>query len=161
MVVNVFDAVLVVAMVTGGLIAGVFFVFTCAITPALRRVDDETYVTTFRAINTAIVNGAFLAVFSAAPLSALATAVLGVWLQRSSPSWWLWAGATCSVLTLVITTAANVPLNRGLDQAPVATGTQRRAARRRFETRWNRWNLARTVTSTAALACLAVAAVPG
>ncbi|MFB9963835.1 anthrone oxygenase family protein [Sinosporangium siamense] len=152
---SILDTLLVVAVAANGLLAGLFFSFTCAIAPAFRRVDDRVYVQAFRAINAAILNGWFLFVFFAAPLAAVVGAVLGLGHETSLP--WLIAGAVCSALTFGITAAANVPLNRGLDQAPVGTEAQSRVARQRFENRWNLWNLARTITSSGALTLLAIA----
>lgn len=68
-------------------------------------------------------------------------------------------GTGCSLLTFVITSAANVPLNRRLDEAPADTEVQRGSARRLFEGPWNQWNLARSVTSVGSLAALAAAAL--
>lgn len=73
----------------------------------------------------------------------------------------LGAGAVCSALTFGITAARNVPLNQELKSIPIDTKYQRRTARRRFEKRWNRGNLARTVTSKGALIFLAGASVAG
>ncbi len=150
---------LVVAIVTNGLLAGLFFVFSVAIGPGFRRVDDDTYVRAFRAINAAVLNGRFLAVFFLAPLSAAACVALSLWRGGSTPLPSMIAGAICSVLTFGITTGGNVPLNHELDQAPVATEPQRRASRQHFESRWNRRNLARTLTSTGALIFLSAALV--
>ncbi|APF40844.1 DUF1772 domain-containing protein [Neomicrococcus aestuarii] len=152
-----FDLILVVAIVTNGLLAGLFFAFTCAISPAFRRVDDATYVSAFRAINAAILNGWFLTVFFVAPLSSLVSSVFVLWKDGSASVILVLAGAVCSALTFGITAAANVPLNRLLEQSPTGTIAQQTNARRDFEDRWNRWNLARTLTSSGTLAFLAAA----
>lgn len=142
------------AIVTNGLLAGLFFVCACAVVPGFRRVGDRTYVEAFRAINGAILNGWFLLVFFGAPVSAVVAAVL-------HPSGPLWGGAGFAVLTFFVTVVANVPLNRALESASIETDAGRRAARRAFEARWAWWNLVRTLTATAALAMLAVGAVLG
>ena len=77
--------VLAIATVVHGLLAGVFFVFACAVAPGLRRVDDRTFVCAFRAINRTILNGWFLSVFMAAPVAAIACAALSVWNASFSP----------------------------------------------------------------------------
>ncbi|WP_018155493.1 DUF1772 domain-containing protein [Demetria terragena] len=146
---------LLVAIVANGLLAGLFFVFSVAIGPGFGRVDDATYVRAFRAINAAILNGMFVSVFFVAPLAAVGCVLLHVWQDGSTSLPWVIAAAVCSVLTFGITTAVNVPLNRELDQAPITTDQQRQAARQRFESRWNRWNYARTATSAGALTLLA------
>lgn len=145
---------LVVAVVTGGLIAGLYFTCSCAVVPAFRRVDDRTYLSAFRAINRAIVNGWFLLVFLGAPVSAVVAAALGGW----SP--WLIAGAGLAVVTFFITVVGNVPLNRALDAADTTTPAAARLAREGFEDVWARWNLLRTVTGIAAVVALAVALAP-
>ena len=43
-------SMLSVATVTNGLLAGAFFVFSCAVVPGLRRVDDHTFVRAFQTI---------------------------------------------------------------------------------------------------------------
>lgn len=152
---------LVVAIVANGLLAGLFFVFSIAISPGLRRVDDGTYVQAFQAINAAILNGRFLTVFFVAPIAAVVCVVLHISRGDSASLTSLVAGAVCSALTFGITAARNVPLNQELDSAPIDTEYQRRIARHRFEKRWNRGNLARTVTSIGAFIFLAGASVAG
>ena len=136
--------------------AGLFFAFTTAVSPALGRLDDHSFVEAFRAINSVILNGWFLTVFFLAPATAIAAAV---WAGISHhPSfWWVLAGAICSLLTCIVTVAANVPLNEALDAALTSTTTQYAQARSAFEGTWNRWNLVRTLTSLGALAILASA----
>ncbi|WP_134325367.1 DUF1772 domain-containing protein [Cumulibacter soli] len=141
------DALLVAAVVTNGLLAGLFFAFACAITPALRRVDDRTYVRAFRAINSSILNPVFMVVFLGAPATAIIGAIARVGADVPHSSGWVIAGGILSALTFLITAMANVPLNQGLDRADVDTDAQQHAARETFEARWNRWNLARTLTS--------------
>ncbi len=138
-----------VAVIANGMMAGLFFAFACAITPGFRRVDDDAYVRAFRAINSAILGGWFLLLFWMAPLSAAANVMLLLWRGESASLSLL--GAICSILTVGITAAANVPLNRELDRAPITLRQQSRSTRRRFEERWNHWNLARTCTSIGAL----------
>lgn len=61
-------------------------------------------------------------------------------------------------LGLLVTMAANVPLNNRLaaagDPARIADPAGVRA---RFENAWNVWNIARALASTAALVCLGLA----
>lgn len=115
----------------------------------------------FTAINSAILNGRFLAVFFVAPTAAVAAVALHVVRGGSAALPAVVAGAVCSVLTFGITAAGNVPLNNALERAAIHTDAQQRSARHRFELPWNRRNLARTVTSTAALAFIALAAIIG
>lgn len=158
-VADTLTVILPVAVVANGLLAGVFFVFSIAICPGLRGVDDGTYIRSFRAINKAILNGTFLSVFFIAPGAAAVCVVLYLGWGGSASLLLLLAGAVCAALTFSITAAGNVPLNRELEQAPVATEQERRAARQRFENPWNRRNLARTLTSVAAFTMLTLASL--
>ncbi|MCI4012022.1 anthrone oxygenase family protein [Brevibacterium sp. ZH18] len=151
------SVLLVLSIVLNGLLAGLFFSFSTAVIPGFRRVVDRTYARAFRAINSAILNGVFLAVFGLAPLSAAAALVMNIVTDGRVPWVWLVLGAICSVLTFAVTAVVNVPLNTGLDRADTGTEAGARAARSRFEDRWNRWNHVRTLTSLAALVFFAVA----
>ena len=144
--------VLLVATVSSGLLAGLFFAYSVSVMRGLGRTGDHTFVEAMQEINVAILNGSFTFAFIGAPLSA-SLAVL-VHLDHGEP-----ATLTCvllawglSVGTLIITFAVNVPLNNDL---AAATAAEAGVARRRFEARWVRWNRARTVTSTGAFGCLA------
>lgn len=151
-------SMLSVATVTNGLLAGTFFVFSCAVVPGLRRVDDITYVGTFRAINRAILNGWFLLVFFAAPIIGVACAVLSVWNVPFSPPL-ICTAAGGSLLTFMITAVKNVPLNNQLDRVTLSRPEDLRVARQAFAPPWRRWNLARTLTSLVAFGCLVVAGI--
>lgn len=148
--------VLGVAIIGNGLLAGVFFAFTTAICPGLKRVDDLAYVHTFRAINAAILNGRFIGVFFLAPLGAIGYAVLGFVGRDPVASAAGSVAALCALLSAAITAAANVPLNRRLDAAATGSADDRALARSRYEDPWNRWHRARTFANVAALIGLTV-----
>src|SRR5690348_2134118 len=57
------SAVLAAAVLTMGLMAGVFGVFTHTIMPGLRQTDDRTFVGAFQSIDRAIINPWFMAAF--------------------------------------------------------------------------------------------------
>ncbi|UQN14240.1 anthrone oxygenase family protein [Gulosibacter sp. ACHW.36C] len=149
---------LTAAIITNGIMAGLFLAFACAVTPGLRAVDDVTFVLAFQAINRAIPNGWFLLIFFAAPALTIASVALHPLESSDVSVCALLAGASCSVLTFGITVAANVPLNRRLDRESVQSAKDSSTARQRFERRWNRWNLVRTGTSIGALVFLSTSA---
>ncbi|GGK89109.1 hypothetical protein Sme01_49370 [Sphaerisporangium melleum] len=158
-------AALVAATLTTGLVAGLFYAYTCSVMPGLRRAGDRTFVETMQRINVAILNGWFLSCFlGAAVLTALALA-LHIAADVPRPVAWLVAALVLYVAQLAVTFSVNVPLNNELEAAGapdrVADPSVPADARRRFEGRWVRWNLVRTLTSTAAFACLLGALVSG
>lgn len=130
--------VLVAARVLGGLLAGLYLGFAVAVMPALRHVDDASFIETMNRINTAIVNPMFLLVFLGAPVAAAA-----VLIGNRSPA--IIAAAALAVAALIITFVGNVPLNDAL-----ADGGTRTA----FETPWVYWHLARTAAAAASFVLL-------
>lgn len=155
MPISLADVVLVAAIVTNGLLAGLYFAFACSVTGALGRLDDRSYVGGFRAINTEILNPAFLSTFFLSPL----LAAVAAWLGFGDGGWWLVAGAALAVATFAITVARNVPLNQRLDGALLAHESDVHTAREQFERPWARWNTVRTLTGIGAVGFLALGAM--
>lgn len=147
---------LAAAILSSGLLAGVFFAFSCAINPAMRRVGDEVYVRSVRAVNTAIVNGWFLSIFVGTPLLAIAAAIVA---PAGAAKIWAIAGLACAIVAFVVTAAINVPLNNRLDAASTRTANEYADARGSFERRWNSAHYVRTVASIAAAVSLTVALI--
>ncbi|MEA5361214.1 anthrone oxygenase family protein [Amycolatopsis sp., V23-08] len=140
--------VLVAAVVAAGLIAGLFYAYSCSVMPGLARGDDKTFVEAMRGINVAIVNPVFMLTFLGAPLLAGVAIFL-----NPGPRPWVIAGFVCLAAMLVITGALNIPLNNALESG----GTDYAALRAQFETSWVRWNVLRTIASTAGFGCLVAA----
>lgn len=154
------SATLVAATLATGMTAGLFYSYACSVMPGLRRTDDHTVVTAMRAINVAILNGWFALGFGGALLFTIVTAVLHA--PGDEPAFpWILAALAGYLTTLGITGRVSVPLNYRLDVATIETEADLAAARTDFESGWNRWNLARTLTSTAAFGCLIVALLVG
>jgi uncharacterized membrane protein len=141
---------LLAATVATGLSAGLFFGFACAVMPGLARTGDRTFTEAMRHINVAIVNPVFLAVFAGSPLL-IALATLAHLGRPGLP--WVAAALVLYLAGVVITGRVNIPLNNELEAAgdqPPDPG----AVRARFEARWVRWHLVRTVALTASFTCL-------
>ncbi len=140
--------VLVAALVAAGLIAGLFYAYACSVLPGLARGDDRTFVEGMRGINIAIVNPVFLLTFLGAPLLAGVAVFL-----NPGPRPWVIAGCGLLVAMVVLTAVVHVPLNNALESG----GDDYAALRARFETTWVRWNVLRTLVSTAGFGCLVAA----
>ena len=146
-------AALVAAVITTGLVAGLFVVFAHAVMPGLARGGDRTYVEAMQGINAAILNGWFGLCFG----GAVVFSILAVFLHLGRPGFpWIVAGLVLYVAVLVVTFRVNVPLNNALDAAGL---TDPAAARSAFEGTWVRWNVVRAVLSTGAFGCLTWALV--
>lgn len=132
------EIVLVGAQVLNGVLAGVYVAFLVAVMPALHDQPDEVFVRVMNRINVVIVNPAFLALFVGAPLTAM---VALRW--QSGPVGIV--AAALAFAALMITIAANVPLNNAL------AGAGSRAA---FEAPWLVWHAVRTAASLGAAVLL-------
>ena len=138
--------VLGAATVATGLIAGAFYIFACAVMPALARSDDRVYVEVMRDINEVIQNPVFFLSFLGAPLL---TAVAASQARDRAHRRWVWAALAASVLAFLVTVVFNVPLNDDLAR----TGGPG-ALREEFEDPWVAWIVVRAVLLTVATGLL-------
>jgi uncharacterized membrane protein len=144
---------LIAATIATGLVAGLLFGFACAVLPGLSRVDDVAFVAVMRSINVRILNGWFLVCFVGAPLCTVAALVVAVGGDADSV-WPIVAAVGLTAVSYLITAVANVPLNNALESAGSSDAS---AVRARFEDRWVRWNVTRTVLSAGAFGALVLA----
>lgn len=142
--------VLVITATTTALTGGLFYAWSCSVTPGLARLADREYLAAMQAMNRAILNPVFFAAF-------LGTAVLlplSTYLYYGpglSTRFWLLGAASLVYLAGVmgVTGFGNVPLNEALDGFDLSSATVEAMAERRgaFEASWNRLNTIRTVAS--------------
>jgi len=145
-----------------GLMAGLFYAYTCSVNPGLGRLPDAGYLAAMQSINRAILNPVFLLVF----MGALFILPIGTWrsFNANAPiSFYLMLAASLlyAIGVVGVTMTANVPLNDKLDAFDIAAASSEELARMRsiFQSPWNTWNLVRTIAAIlsfllAAWACL-------
>ena len=138
------------ALVTTGLMAGVYLAFSIAVLPGIARSDDNTFVTSMRGMNAAILNPVFGLVFGG-PL-VFGIVAIATQLPDGDSISSTAAALSLYVATLVITGVVNVPLNNRLDSTEPPE-----EARALFEKTWVRWNVVRTVLCTLSFAEFALA----
>ena len=152
---------LILAVVTVGMFAGVFGLYSNAIMPGLRRTDDRTFVGAFQAIDTAVINPVFLfMLFGGLVFTGLALGLhLGEEYRAALP--WLVAAFVLYLIVIIVTVTVNVPLNDAIKAAGHPDRiTDLASVREQFsETRWLRWNHVRTVLTVGAFGSLTWAAV--
>jgi uncharacterized membrane protein len=145
----------IAAALTTGLAAGLFSAYSYSVMPGLGRADDRTFVLGMQRINVAILNGWFALCFVGALVFTALAVALHVTSGGHSALPWMVAALVLYVVVLAITFAVNVPLNNELDAAGDPDRVADLAAvRERFEATWVRWNIVRTVASTASFGCL-------
>jgi uncharacterized membrane protein len=151
-------AAIITAAITSGLTAGLLFGWACSVMPGLARTDDRTFLGAFQAMDRAIMNPWFFVVFVGAVVLPGLAAVLHLGSDHRPVLLWTLAALALSLATVAITRVVHLPLNAAVQAAgDPAQITDITAVRTRFEARWVRWHLVRTVTSTAAFACLILA----
>ncbi len=149
------SAVLYTATVLMGLIAGFFYAYACSVMVGLAEADDRTFVLTMQSINATVRNAAFAPSFFG---SLITTAVAaGMHSRRRDPAAlrWILAALVLYGGAFVITMGVSVPLNNELANAGHPDLIENLAkVRDDYEGPWVVWNIARTMASTVAMACL-------
>lgn len=145
--------VLLAATVTAGLVAGLFYAYSCSVMPGLARGDDKTFVEGMRGINVAIINGWFMLSFLGAPLLAGVAVILN--LGAGATLWWSVGGFAGLLAMIVLTAVVHIPMNNALMEG----GEAYAQVRAKFESPWVRWNIVRTLVTIAGFASLVGALV--
>jgi len=132
-----------------GLSAGLCFTWSNAITPGIGRLNDPDYLMSFQQMNRTIINPLFLLVFFGPSI----VGAINLYLFKNAPSpliWPLILGIAIYFFGVVLVTIfGNVPLNEVLDKTDLNSASieELRQLRERFEVKWNRLHLIRTLSS--------------
>ena len=146
-----------VAAVGSGLMAGLFFVFSVAIMPALDRLGHPGGMKAMQTINDDIQTPVFLLVFLGSGAAGAALAVSSLWSWDQGGAGYRLAGGLLALIGIVVLTVVyHVPRNNSLN-AVSADSTAAPAEWARHLREWVPWNHVRTVTSTASLVALLLA----
>ncbi|MBN2731453.1 MAG: DUF1772 domain-containing protein [Balneolaceae bacterium] len=152
--------ILILAGTTAALIAGLFFAWSCSVTPGLAQLSDRAYIAAMQGMNRAILNPLFFVCFFGTAILLPISTYLSYGIA-GQPVFWLLLSATVLYLSGVmgVTIVGNVPLNNNLDAFDLDTSTEDEIAaqRVRFEGPWNRLNHLRTIASTATLVLFIIA----
>lgn len=151
---------LAAATLCAGLMAGLFYSYSCSVMPGLKRVSDKEFIAAMQSINRVIQNPVFFLSFFGSVL----LLPLCAYLKYSSPAtpvFWLILAAACLYIigAFGVTIFGNIPLNNALDKfnlqgASAEMISQQRAA---FEAKWNGLNTVRTVASVLSFLLMVVA----
>jgi uncharacterized membrane protein len=153
--------VLVAAIMTTGLVAGVCALYAHTIMPGLRTTDDRTFVGAFQAIDRAIINPWFMTCFFGALVLIGAAGLLYLPSDSRATVPWLAAAFVLYLAVVVMTIAIHVPANEAIKAAgDPDTIPDLAQVRADFdEARWAVSNLIRTVLATTAFGLLVTALV--
>ncbi len=112
------DVSLVAALVTTGLMAGVYLAFSIAVLPGIARADNRTFVLAMRGMNAAILNPVFATVFGGPLVLGLVAVTMRLPSGERDDLGWVSLALGLYVVTLVVTGVVNVPLNNRLETRP-------------------------------------------
>lgn len=152
--------VLLVTATMTALMAGLFYSWTCSVTPGLAQLPDREYISAMQSMNRAIQNPVFFICFIGAVILLPLSAYLK-YDQTTMTSFWFLIGATITYIIGVfgLTIFGNVPLNEALNVFRLEEASSREIMLQRsaFEVPWNRLNLIRTVASTLSIVLVIMA----
>jgi uncharacterized membrane protein len=154
-----YTAVLVIAVLSSGILAGFFLTYGFTIMPGLETTDDSVFVEAFQGLERMFgtfefgVNWPVIVGYVGGPVVTAAAIALH---RRSRPlRGWLWAALGLNIATIAITQLFNVPLNDAITAAGDPTVAEAGLVRANFrEDWWRAWNLARSATALGAFTCL-------
>lgn len=131
-----------------GLIAGLFYSYSCSVNPGLGALPDANYLAAMQSINRVILNPVFFFSF----MGTLLLLPLSTYQHFGTGSrfYVLLAATLVYVIgTFGVTMVGNVPLNEALDKMNLtgASAQELAAYRLKFEVPWNRLHMIRTYAS--------------
>ena len=146
---NIQTVILLFATLLTGLLAGVFFTWNNAITTGIGRLDDVSYLKAFQQMNRTILNPLFYIVF----MGPLILSIAATYVYKANPAYILWMLILATVIyflgVVIVTILGNIPLNNMLENTNLADISleDARNLRDKFETKWNKLHLIRTISS--------------
>lgn len=153
------NLILIASALVSGLIAGLFYSYSCSVNPGLGALSDVGYLAAMQSINRVILNPPFFLSF----IGTLLLLPLSTYQHFGSGQRFYWLlGATLvyAIGTFGVTLFGNVPLNDALDKVNLTSSAQELAQfRLRFEIPWNRLHFIRTVASVVSFAMVVMACV--
>ena len=155
-----FQITTTLAFIGAGTIGGVFFAFSSFVLKALARLPASQGIVAMQSINVIVINPSFLGVFLGTAALSLGSAGIAYTQWGTTPALYLFGGSLFYLVgTLLVTIAANIPLNDRLAILDATdTDTDAGVEWKHFVNRWSRWNHVRTASALVAalLFCMAL-----
>lgn len=145
---------LIICAVACGLMAGLFFTFSCFVMQALSTLEPKCSIAAMQAINRVIINRLFFLLFFGAAAVTGFVLVRAVFFRAQPDAHPLCVTAALMYLlgALALTAILHVPLNKQLAKFDAETAPPAAAAVawRNYYNAWVPWNHVRTVSATVA-----------
>ena len=144
------NTIIIVAIISTGIMSGMFFTWTNAVKPGLGTLNNISYLTAFKAMNKAILNPLFYITF----ILPVLTIPISACMNYSSPNFYVFKLLlACTLIYLfgvfMVTINGNIPINELLENTDLQkiTETELSSLRDNIENKWNNLNLIRTISS--------------
>ena len=144
---------------TKGLLSGIFFTWTNAVTPGIGKLNDLGYLTALQSMNRVILNPSFYIIFMGSVVILPLSTVLN---YETKPSFVFKIMLVASIIYILgvflVTILGNIPLNDLLDKIDLEDCSIEDVSnlRDKIEAKWNGFNLIRTIASTSSFILLIV-----
>lgn len=147
------------ALLSCGLLAGLYFAFSAFIMTALGEIDRPAGISAMNAINRVILRSTFMPLFLGSTMASIALAIIGLLSGTIAGGAAMVTGGVLYSLGMTgVTMIFNVPLNNMLIRAETnADGSAQDW--KHYLRRWTLWNHVRTLASTGAMMMFALALV--
>lgn len=142
------------------LLAGIFYAYSCSVSPGLQRLPESAFLGAMQHINRVIQNPAFFLCFFG-PVILLPLSTFLHYGKSNTGFWCLLLAAACYIIGVFgVTVVGNVPLNNQLDVFDLSNASVEslKEMRTKFEAPWNRLHSIRTFLSVL-VAGLAIAGI--
>lgn len=139
---TLFEAALWAAVLSTGLMAGIYFAFSVFIMSAFKTIPDTSAAIAMNAINKVILKSAFMPVFFGSSLLAIVLVFLALGDERAGLI--MLAGGVYILGMLLCTVLFNVPLNNRLLKASLENQAE---IWQNYVIEWTRWNHVRSISS--------------
>ena len=151
--VGIFQITLIIATFLCSLVAGFLFAFAIVVMPGIKMLNDREFIRAFQVIDGVIQNSQplFILVWVGSVVALVVSAILGISQLDGTDSLLIISATLAYILGIQLPTAIiNIPLNNKLQTLDVDTmnETTIKTARKEFESRWNQWNLIRSVIAS-------------
>lgn len=154
--------ILIITTVFSGLMAGLFYAWSISVTPGIAKINDGSYLLAFQSMNRAIINPLFAVVFFGMVVLLPVLSYLSFQTSMSNQFWYILAATILYFVGIMgVTIGGNVPLNNALEALQIESMTpeQMDEFRKGFESKWNRLNTIRTISSAITFLLLVMACV--
>jgi uncharacterized membrane protein len=154
---NLIFVMTLIAALTCGLMAGLYFAFSVAVMGALQRIRPQEGIAAMQSINAVILNPLFGLAFGGSAVASTVLAASSLFRWDETGAGYLLAGGVLFLIgSVLVTIVVNVPLNNEL-AAVEPRGVKAEQVWIRYTKRWTAGNHVRTAASLAATVLLIMA----